>query len=129
MRAAWTLGVIAILATGCGGDDDQDDSGGGGGDAVSGCEAFADAWCDRAIGCLVELGTLTQADFDAQLDVCIDVGVAAARCENAVALGPTYDECLADIDAKLCTDWDVPMSELGTVLPPDTCRGQIMVRQ
>jgi hypothetical protein len=120
--------VLAVTWVACAGDGDDGGTASASNAAVRGCEAFAQTWCGRAIGCLVELGTLTASDRAVNEDVCIDVGVASAQCERAVALGPTYDQCLEDIDAMPCSHWNVPMSQLGTVMPPSTCAQQVLVR-
>jgi hypothetical protein len=97
-------------------------------DAETGCEAFIEAWCDRAIHCAVEVGSIASSDLELNLEVCNDVGMASAQCDHAADLGPTFDQCLVQIDQKPCSDWNVPMSELGTVTPPESCRGQVLIR-
>lgn len=118
--AAWVL----ALAGGCGGDSGD---GQAGSPATPECKAFVSTWCHRAVGCLVSVGTLSESEQAENLDVCVDVAIAAARCERAVAVGPSYDQCLAEVEVKPCSDWDIPESELSTVKLPDSCSGIILL--
>ncbi|KYF55296.1 hypothetical protein BE08_33690 [Sorangium cellulosum] len=108
--------------------DDSDDSTKSDEDiATAKCEAFASTWCGRAIGCLVTSGVLSGSQEAEALDTCVDVAVATARCEDAVAVRSSYDQCIDDIEAKPCSDWDVPETELSTVTPPSSCNGIILL--
>ncbi|XYI02211.1 hypothetical protein ACMHYB_21520 [Sorangium sp. So ce1128] len=124
--AAWGLIAAITMAPACG--DDSADSTNSGEDTVTAkCEAFASTWCSRAIGCLVTVGTLSESQQAEELDSCVDVAFAAVRCEDAVAVSSSYDQCLDDIEAKPCSDWDVPETELSTVTPPSSCNGIILL--
>lgn len=116
--------IAAItMAPACG-----DDSADSGEDTVTAkCEAFASTWCSRAIGCLVTVGALSESQQAEELDTCVDLVFAAVRCEDAVAVSSSYDQCLDDIEAKPCSDWDVPQTELSTVTLPSSCSGVILV--
>jgi hypothetical protein len=91
------------------------------------CEAFADVWCGKAIGCLVELGTIPEAQRQGNVTACHDAASMAARCASAVAVGPTYDQCVSETNAMACSSWNVPLSEIGSVRPPASCSGVIKV--
>lgn len=119
------IGIISLLTvvplvSGCG--DDGPDP------AVSDCEHFADIWCEKASSCFVSTGRLPQSDYQANRDVCIRVAIATVPCEDAVAVSPSYDRCLDDIEAMSCSTFDVPLEELYNVEPPSSCHGVIYVR-
>jgi hypothetical protein len=124
--ATWGLIAAITMAPACG--DDSDDSTNSDEDtATAKCEAFASAWCGRAVGCLVTVGTLSASQQAEETDTCVDVASAAARCENAVAVSSSYGQCLDDVEAKPCSDWNVPITELSTVTPPSSCNGIILL--
>jgi hypothetical protein len=106
------------LALGCGDD--------GKSEATQKCEDFASTWCNKAIGCLKEIGnTITEANFSESLDTCTRTGIAAANCGRAVSVGSGYDACISGVNAMPCSTWNVPESELSTVRPPNSCVGVI----
>src|SRR5215510_10746235 len=95
-RVAGILGSLLLNA--CSGS-----SGDQGPTATQKCEGFVDTWCGRAIGCLVELGSLTEPQRQSNLTACHDSAVTAAHCANAVAVGPTYDQCISETKAMPCS--------------------------
>lgn len=119
--AVVVTGVFA--SAGCGGDDDDLPA------PVAKCHTFARTWCGAAIQCAVSVGKLAEAQRAANVDVCIDTAIASARCKNAVEIGPTYDQCLSDIDAMDCQRWNVPDDQLASVGVPATCQGVVRVSQ
>jgi hypothetical protein len=122
MRRLVVLVVAGALAFGCGKDSEPNP-------AVAKCESFATTWCDQAMHCLVEVGSITSADFQANFDSCADVAKAAARCKNAMAVTSSYDACIAGIKAMPCSSWNVPQSQISQVTPPADCTGVIEVSQ
>jgi hypothetical protein len=111
----------SLLAVGCGGDDNDENP------AVTKCHTFASTWCNATVACLVANGTLTEAARASNASVCFDTAIAAAQCKKAVSTSASYDQCLVDIKSMDCARWNVPESELGTVQPPATCQGIILV--
>ncbi|HVJ16795.1 MAG TPA: hypothetical protein VM686_15245 [Polyangiaceae bacterium] len=124
-RTPWFI-VAIMLATlvACGGDGDDEPEAG---DATPECKALTDRLCNRAIGCMVMIGTLTESERGESLATCINGVTAGARCEDAIAVRPSYQQCLAEIDAKPCSDWDVPHPEDVTLTPPSSCEGVILL--
>jgi hypothetical protein len=76
----------------------------------------------------VTLGTLPQAQYASNLDVCVDTATAAAQCKRAVSVQSSYAQCLSEMESMECSRWNVPMSQLSTVPPPESCRGVILIR-
>lgn len=115
--------LAAILASACGGGDDDKPP------AVQKCEDFSEAWCNRALSCLVSLGTLPESQFASNLSRCIDTAIAAAPCKNAVEVGSDYASCISSIETMDCSAWAVPIDQLSSVPPPSVCNGVIRVSQ
>lgn len=115
------LALAAMVVTGCGDDKKsskelaQDD-----------CHVFGQTWCERSMTCLVEVGTLAQSEYATNFDMCTDV--ATSKCDSAVAVTASYDQCLLDIDAMPCSTWNVPESDLSSVSIPENCNGAVLVQ-
>jgi len=124
-RAVW-VAVVGFGLLGCGGTESGSESDGL--SAEQRCEDFAHTWCDRALGCYSEVGRLRAEQLQQEVDTCKRVGIAAVPCERAVAVGPGYDTCVSEVNAMECANWDVPASELGSVLPPSSCNGVIKLQ-
>ena len=123
MTKTWWIGLLVLAcAVAC----DDDDSGSG--NATYRCETFVDVWCDKAMSCLQSVGTITESEYAANFDACVDVGVAAARCDRAISVTLDYDPCLAAIDRMACSFLDVPLSEIDQITLPDPCPGVIIVQ-
>ena len=119
----WVL-VLGCMLTACGGSDENKSTPPA---AVGQCGTFVSTWCGKAMGCLVTLGTLTQADRSQNESVCVDTGKSAAQCDKAISIGTSYNQCLNDVNAMDCNSWNVPTSQLSTVTPPSTCQGVITI--
>jgi hypothetical protein len=122
LRGRGWIVVLSIVTASCGDDDDDGPSG-----AVLDCQRFATAWCARSMDCLVEVGTLTAADRQANYDVCYDVAVAAAQCERAVTVGASYDTCMTQVETMDCQMFAGPAESLSPT-PPAACEGVIGVQ-
>ena len=120
MRGWRALLIGGYFALGCGDD--------GKSEPTQKCEDFVNTWCGKAMGCLKELGTITEANYSSNLDACSRTGIAAANCGHAVSVGSGYDACISGVNAMACSSWDVPQSELSTVTPPSICMGGILER-
>ena len=119
----WIAAGIGIV--GCGGDDASSDDD----EPEHQCEAFASTWCQQSIGCLVNVGTIPETELQLSRDQCTDIAVATIRCKKAVSIGDTYGQCISDIQSMECSMWDVPADNLGSVSPPSTCRGIVVLSQ
>lgn len=96
---------------------------------VDKCSSFAATWCNKALGCYVQVGRLPQSELATQVDSCERVAVASVPCDKAVAVGSTYDQCISETNAMACSTWDVDTTQLATIQPPASCRGVIKVTQ
>jgi hypothetical protein len=124
MKLGWLLlvGVSALAATGCGDDDDAESP------AVTKCHDFARKWCDTTVACLITVGSVTESARAANVDVCYDTAVATGQCKRAVAVGPSYDQCLSDINSMDCARWNVPQDQLSSVGLPPSCQQIILIQ-
>ena len=110
------------LLVGCSSDDDRNP-------AIDKCELFANTWCTHSLDCLVQVNRLTAGEKQGQLDACNRVAIAAVPCDKAVEVGPSFDQCLSETDAMSCQTWDVELTQLSTITPPNSCFGVIKVTQ
>lgn len=114
------LGALALV--GC-----SDDSESKPPQAQLDCNLFAETWCGRAITCVVEVGTLQQSQYQATYNSCVSAAEGAVPCAKAVGTTASFDQCLVDIDAMPCSTWNVAVSDLGTIRPPTTCNGAVLI--
>jgi len=91
------------------------------------CESFVATWCQQSVACLVTLGKLPEAQRASSEATCKDVGIAALQCKKAVSIGGTYSQCISDIGAMDCANWNVPEDKYSTIQPPATCREIIVI--
>jgi hypothetical protein len=77
------------------------------------------------VACLVNVGTVTEADRAVNVDVCYDTAIAAAQCKRATSVAPNYNQCLSDINSMDCARWNVPEDQLSSVGVPLSCQGII----
>lgn len=75
--------------------------------AIAACESFIDTWCDLSERC--EPGSK---------ELCVSESESAFRCENALGVGESFDQCLSEIDALECSA-EVPEPCLGVLLLPN----------
>jgi hypothetical protein len=93
---------------------------GGGGNAPAQCFQLLDQWCGKAADCGVQLGQLSAGERGTAFDECQQQAQAVAGCSDAVAVGPSYSACIADIDAMSCSTFASQNVSL-----PGTCQGVI----
>lgn len=76
--------------------------------AIDDCNRFFREFCQKAIEC----------GASATVDECVDQSQANASvsCDEAIAVGPTYDKCMDDIGDMSCTASDMPDSCTDVIL-------------
>ena len=87
------------------------------------CDRFADVWCDKGVGCSVEVGRLPAEQQDGAASNCKFGVVAGLDCNAVTSVGLTYADCLVGIDGMDCASWDVPVEDVALVTPPESCSG------
>lgn len=124
MRTGIWLGVglgVALLVGGCSSESDEPAS------AVQRCNDLEQSWCQRAVSCLIDGGTLMESDRAANLSECLDDSGMQLDCRKAVATSANYSQCLSDVKTMDCAKWNVPPEQLESVRLPDSCKGVILV--
>jgi hypothetical protein len=116
----WIGGLVA-LALACG-DEDEEVS-----EAVAACQRLSSVWCERAVDCLVEVGSITERERVLNFDACYDVAIAAAQCKRAVTVSASYDTCIAQLDTIDCQMFSGPQESLNPMLP-SACMGVIGIQ-
>jgi hypothetical protein len=127
LLASMSAWLCACAGTTVGGED-QD---GGGGSSVAPvkpaaspvkqCEAYASSWCNRSIGCYVQVGRLGEAAKQYNIDECKKLIISKLPCSAVQSVGETYSTCISQIKAMACSKWDVPKEQFGTVPVPPSC--------
>ena len=91
--------MAAAIAAGCGGDEE---------DAKDKCRAFAQRACEVAVSC---------GEYDKnEMDDCRKSFEDDARCDDAVRVSKSYDECMDALEEGACTY-------------PDSCLKVILVEK
>jgi len=85
------------------------------------CDNYADTWCNKALGCYVQLGRLDQDSLQTNVDECVQGTEARLPCASVTGVSADYDKCISQINGMSCSRWDVPQTQFGTVLPPASC--------
>ena len=111
---------LGLLFLGCSGQDNAA--------VVAQCETLARAWCERLVGCLIELEDLAEDERDSSEELCQDGYTQAARCDSATSVTDQYDECVEDIDALPCSRFQDREEDEGRVSAlPRSCVGAVHV--
>lgn len=127
---AWVRALCVCAALGAGAcSSDDGGSKPNGASAPQKCEDFAHAWCSRAVNCLVQLGTLTQANASQNLSECENEALSVLPCSKAVQVSSTYDQCMSEVQSLDCSVWNVSSDKLGSVSPPTSCQKIILINQ
>jgi hypothetical protein len=107
MRISRTLVVIVGLGVlggqSCGSDENP---------AVAKCQTFLTTACTRVADCAVQAGLITQAQRQMQYDSCLSQAGASVMCGRAIGIGPTYAQCIADLNAATCEVVNDPNTQL-----------------
>jgi len=89
------------------------------------CEAFLDAYCGRTADCIAQNGTDPGVSAADEKQACIASAKQNLSCGQAVAVGPSYNQCLADVK-KIDCSIVAALPAQGDALPT-TCEGVIKV--
>jgi hypothetical protein len=109
------IGLVMLslgLSAGCGSDDPPS--------PAEQCRALLSKTCGRMVQCLVDNGTITQADAAANKTACIDAAASVADCSRAVAVGSSYSTCMSELDSADCAALTGATAQL-----PPSCQGVI----
>jgi hypothetical protein len=85
------------------------------------CKALATTWCNKAFGCAVKVGRMSQSLANTNTKQCIDLFVEHAPCSEVTSVGAEYGKCLSQINAMACSQWDIPQEQYGTISEPVSC--------
>jgi hypothetical protein len=122
--AAVLCGFFAISA--CSGKMVDDGAGDDDGTpAPQKCEAYASTWCNKVFGCYVKVGRIKEAAKKTNVDQCYNIIVDKLPCSEVASVSDDYDTCLSQINGMACSRWDVPATQVGTVVPPSSCEGAL----
>ena len=128
--AGLLLGLSVLGA--CSGrvEGDDEGSGGSGGKATmpppkppapTACRDYASTWCNKSLGCYVQVGRLDEASREHNVDECTRLIVEKLPCSAATSIGDDYSKCLSQIKGMACSKWDLPQTQFATVVPPTSC--------
>jgi hypothetical protein len=132
LGAALLLGLVSLGA--CSGKTVDDD--GAGGDSgmatppvkkppkpspVVQCQTYASTWCNKALGCYVQVGRLDEGSRQSNVDQCTQLIVDHLPCSAATGTGDDFDKCISQVKGMACSKWNVPQVDFATVVPPAVC--------
>lgn len=100
------------------GDDEEEDTEI---DPVPACQTYASTWCNRSLGCYVQVGRLDSSELQQNVDECYANIVDALPCSAASAVEDDYEKCISQVKGMACSKWDVPRLNFATVRPPASC--------
>jgi hypothetical protein len=88
---------------------------------VAQCKTLASTWCNKAFGCYVKVGRMSESLAKTNTKQCIDLFVEHAPCAEVTSVGADYNQCIAQIKAMDCKQWNVPQEQFGTIGEPVSC--------
>src|SRR4051794_12076572 len=99
----YAIGLL-IFGLGCGGDDgDGKDK-----DAPEKCQMFISTLCDKLASCQVDSGDIeAAAEADTSSQCVATLASQGFDCAEAVNAPPDLDQCVEDIDAAECANFDI----------------------
>jgi hypothetical protein len=89
--------------------------------AVHECEALLETYCRALQRCFETISGQSDAAY---YEGCITNSLDQVACEDADAIGTTYDQCLAELAELQCEGSEF----VRTLEPPRTCIGVIRLR-
>jgi len=121
------LGLLLLAAAAPGScDDGGSSSDGAAGEPakpspVTECQTYASTWCNKALGCYVQVGRIDQDTAQTNIDACVQQIEDGLPCTDVTDVSDTYDKCISQINGMACSRWDVPQTQFGTVTRPASC--------
>lgn len=122
------LGFVLLLAAAGPG---SCDNGGSSSDGAAGetskpspvtqCQTYASTWCNKSLGCYVQLGRIDADTGQTDIDECVQRIHDTLPCTGVTDVADTYDTCISQIKGMACSRWNVPQTQFGTVTPPASC--------
>ena len=82
---------------------------------VTQCKTLASTWCNKAFGCYVKVGRIPESLRQTNVTECIKLFVEHAPCAEVTSVGAAYNQCLSQINAMDCKQWNVPQEQFGTI--------------
>jgi hypothetical protein len=85
------------------------------------CQTYASTWCNKALGCYVQVGRIDDANAQTDTANCTQLINDRLPCSAATSVTDDYDKCISQIKGMACSKWNVPQTQFASVVPPASC--------
>jgi hypothetical protein len=85
------------------------------------CQSYVGTWCNKSLGCYVQVGRLDQGALKQNVDMCKKLLIDKLPCSAVQSVGSSYSTCVSQVNAMACSTWDVPQEKFATISPPASC--------